>query len=170
MRAKAFMVGVLGALLALQLSAFAEAKKALTVTRANFLSVIWERSGGFAGIHSLIGVRTPPATSKSRSYELHHSQTVGGRETGEDATLKPQQEAELLRLLDAAHFPSLNGKSYRQPGLADGFAETLVLTLKGGRKYIVSNYGNSAPAEYYRITEYLRCLAQHEKKPVQKAK
>jgi hypothetical protein len=69
---------------------------------------------------------------------------------------------ELIPLVNAVNWSDLNGRRFRDKGLMHGADEVATLTLEDGRQFTVSNYGNSAPAEYYKITEYLRALQQQQ--------
>jgi hypothetical protein len=81
-------------------------------------------------------------------------------------TLSNMEFDVLVDVLNEARFPSLVGK-YMQKNLADGINETVTLSLRGadGRPqqwFDVENYGDTAPAAYYKVTEYLRQLLQRK--------
>jgi hypothetical protein len=117
-------------------------------------------SGGFFNIRSLIEIQRRPGNAGSSGVTMKWSQTIGGRGVDREAALSQQEVDELIRLLNAANLPTLNGQKYRQAGLADGFNEVLSLSLGDGRKFVVQNYGDQAPPDYYKITDYLRQLQQ----------
>ncbi len=128
------------------------------ITRDNFNSLTLETSGGFAGIHSIFEIRTPPMTSSDSTIKLRLSQTIGGREATKNGALRFDEFDQLILLLNSARFSNLNGKNFKQKNLADGFNELLTLTLDNGIKFTVSNYGDTAPAEYSAIIQYLNEL------------
>ena len=128
------------------------------VTQDNFSSLTLETSGGFAGIRSLLQVVPAPGFSSIDGSKLKWSQTIGGRTETQEAGLSFEIPKELIRLVNSTNFSKLNGKKFQQPNLADGFNEVLTLTLNDGRTFTVSNYGDTAPPEYYALTQYLNEL------------
>jgi hypothetical protein len=143
--------------------------KPLEVSKDNFVSLQWSRSGGFAGI--------------SESYTIQNHELLkrdgrgaygGGFGQAEPeslpqvAPLSENQWKQLLAQLKAVKIPAIAG-TYTQPHLADGFNESLVLTLSNGanrdQKFSVSNTGDKAPATYYKFTAYLSALLHHKFNP-----
>ena len=128
-------------------------------TRDSLQQVTFESIGGFAGIQSTIEVKFPePKVNAAVSIEWMY--TVNKRGLARNADLQAEEADELLRLLNAGNLPKLNGQRYRQPGLFDGFNETLTVTQRDGKKYVVENYGDQAPSGYTSIAAYLRQLQQ----------
>lgn len=130
-------------------------------THDNLQSVKFDSFGGYAGIRSTIEVKFP-APQAAGAVEIHWTHTVNKRDEAQRTQLSVQDVEELLRLLNAADLPKLNGQRYRQPNLYDGFNETLTVTQRDGRKFTVENYGDQAPEEYSRISAYLRLLQQKQ--------
>lgn len=128
-------------------------------TRDTLESVSFETFGGYAGIRSLLTIKFPPAKARF-TVSISWTRKVGGRDVEQNAQLENQEADALLQVLNAADLPKLNGQKYRQPNLYDGFNETLTVTQRGGKKFVVENYGDKAPAEYYKITAYIRQLQQ----------
>ena len=131
-----------------------ETKKPFSISSETLVSLRLETSGGFAGIHSVLEIKPRPMSSSIGGWMWNWSQTIGGRtEKAEgDITLEIPK---LIELLNAANFPKLNGKDFKEKNLADGFGEVVTLKLKGGQTFTVSNYGNTAPKEYFALTQYL---------------
>ena len=139
--------------------------KPLEVSKDNFVSLKWMRSGGFAGISESYTIQNHEINQKVE-------QPYSGGRTGSSASFPPpslprvvpfseNQWKELLAQLKKAGVPAMTG-TYKQERLADGFNETLELTLSDShnrdKTSTVSNYGNRAPASYYRFTAYLTSL------------
>lgn len=147
------------------LSLLRKEKYAVTVTDASALftrdslqQVTFNTLGGYAGIRTALEIKFPdPKEGTAVGIEWTSSLNKDGTVR---AGLKAEEADELLRLLNAGNLPKLNGQRYRQPGLFDGFNETLTVTLRDGRKYVVENYGDQAPSGYTNITTYLRQLQQ----------
>lgn len=125
------------------------------ITLQNLQSISFETSGGFAGIKSSISIWP---SSKSSKPGIMWKQTIGGRDTEYFNILSDADFNHLVSMLNAAKISQLNGKKFEQVGLYDGFNETLTVTLKDGRKFVVENYGDTAPAEYYAITRQLELM------------
>jgi len=106
-----------------------------------------------------------PGTSSIGGATMHWLQTVDGRVINHEAEFYQQELHELFRLLNAVNLPALSDKKYMQSGLADEFNEVLTLRMSNHplilnryQSFVVENYGNKAPAAYYKVTEYLRQL------------
>jgi hypothetical protein len=129
------------------------------VDQRNFEALTLETSGGFAGIRAKIEAsQRPPQSSIRGDLVFKWSQIIAGRETNQSGSLTGDEQTQLMRLINAANLPALNGRHFRQKNLADGFSEVLTVTLKDGRSYTVSNYGDTAPPEYYPLIQYLNEL------------
>jgi hypothetical protein len=79
----------------------------------------------------------------------------------------PAERKQLLKLLNEVRFAQLVG-TYTQKQLSDGFNETLTLTTTDYGKtntYVVRNYGDRAPKDYYKVTEFLRGLRNRKLAP-----
>lgn len=126
-------------------------------TRTYFQSLTLETSGGIEANRSTIIVRVVP-----KSNDLQLSQSINGKDFGQDQSLGSVGTWTFFRLLNSAKLPSLNGKSYKQLNLADGINEVLTLTLSDGRTFTFSNYGNHAPEEYAVFTRYLKDLSKRK--------
>lgn len=127
------------------------------VNRANFSGLEMRTSGGIANLTSSLSI-----FNTGRAVLV-----TGGR--GEPVrkyfTLTSDEYEELFRALNEAKFPELEGR-YEQRNLADGINESLTLRLtqqsSGERTYTVENYGDRAPAGYYKVVEHLRLLAERK--------
>lgn len=127
-------------------------------TRDSLQQVTFNTLGGYAGIQTSLEIKFPdPKAGIAASIEWTSSLNKDGATR---ASLKAEEADELLRLLNAGNLPKLNGQRYRQPGLFDGFNETLTVTQRDGKKYVVENYGDQAPSSYTNIAAYLRQLQQ----------
>jgi hypothetical protein len=159
-----WLVGVLGALLCtLQISAFADAKKAPEVTRDNFVSLRYESVGGIAAL------RTETSVLGSTLWLEAFPHLGGiGLMSGAPINVPPpssplsnNQVKALITQINKLKLPALAG-DYRQPNLADGLNETLTLTISDDenrdRSFVIQNYGKTAPQGFYKMTEYLRQL------------
>lgn len=129
-------------------------------TSGNFRSLVLQTSGGFAGLRSTLAIKPRPMTSSIAGWVVNWLQTIAGRETIKSGGINFKEEAEIIRLINEANFAKLNGQRFQQPGLADGFNETLTLTLSSGQTFTVSNYGDQAPPEFLALTQYLGDLQQ----------
>ena len=128
------------------------AQAPIVVMRDNFVSLSWRRTGGFAGVmlsaevtgnvisrpmprarNGAEGGGVPPAPN-SRVFEMRG--------------LSNKQLDQLVRELSDSNLPALAG-NYHQEGMADGFNDTLVLTLSdengNDQQFIIQNYGDKAP-------------------------
>lgn len=128
------------------------------VTRENFSALVFETSGGLAGIVSQIEIHAP--RNESKRFSLDYIYTVQKRGLARNVDLTADEEAAVLIAVNAANLPALDGKEFWQKQLADGFNEVLTLTLVTGEKYVVQNYGDKAPSEYYALTRFLRELQE----------
>jgi hypothetical protein len=126
------------------------------VDRENFSALVFETSGGFAGIESRLEIRT--SEDDSKPFSLNWSYTVQKRGLARNVDLSSKEETALLAAVNDANLPDLNGKEFKQKHLADGFNEVLALTLESGEKFVVQNYGDAAPPEYFALTKFLREL------------
>lgn len=151
-----------GAVLLAPIAAHAK-DKPLEVSKDNFVSLQWSRSGGFAGISENYTVQ---------NYEIIKPFNSGGGVGGgvgfspsysppQVAPLSENQRKELLEQLKKAQIPVIAG-NYQQEGLSDGFNETLTLTLSDkdnfDQSFTINNYGNKAPASYFVFTRYFGAL------------
>lgn len=128
------------------------------VTTKNLQTLIFETSGGFAGLQDTLEIPVNKATHSSHRFPIFRTQVIGGRKTQSQGGLSAADIEGLIRLINAANLANLNGKSFEQKQLRDGFNEVLTVTLSNGRSFKVSNYGDTAPPEYYAITQYLNKL------------
>lgn len=143
--------------------------KPLEVSKDNFVSLQWSRSGGFAGISERYTIQNHELLKQDGRGTFGG---ISGRAEPEPlpqvAPLSENQWKELLAQLKAAKLPAIAG-TYTQPHLADGFNESLVLTLSDGanldRTFSVSNTGDRAPATYYKFTAYLSALLHRKFNP-----
>lgn len=106
-------------------------------------------TGGFAGITDMLNIA-----------EDHITQTKTRPPTTQFAAFTKEDMKQLAAVLAKANFAGIVG-DYHQKNLADGFNErvtAVVGTGRGARVYVVSNYGDQAPAAYYKVTAYLREL------------
>lgn len=123
------------------------------VTRDNFQSLTLETSGGFAGTRSLFEIKPRPSHSSLGGWIMSWSQTTYGLKQVKEVELG--EIGELILQLNTARMADINGKNFQQPNLADGFNEVLTLALSNGKKFTVSNYGDTAPPEYSALVQYL---------------
>ena len=135
------------------------------VSRENFVSLSWEQSGGFAGLITSLKVEGNMFSYSSGARE------VPGGHTGNfiEHPIIPQIQAmsnhqldTLIFKLNQTRIPALVG-NYRQPNLADGFQEVLVLTISDkndqDQQFTIQNYGNKAPRGYLEFMTFFRVLA-----------
>ena len=125
----------------------------IPVSRANFVSLKWRRSGGYAGLQTQVLIH-------NGTIQLHR----GAPDNKKPSQIKALDKAEfqaVLKLLNDAHFTKIVGK-YNQPGLCDGFSDVVSLQLqKPDEKpqvFVVDNYGDAAPKAFHDVTEGLRAL------------
>jgi len=124
----------------------------------NFSSLILETSGGFAGIRSQIKISANPQGPSSAPWTIQRSETVAGKTVEEIEKLSFYEEKGFIGFLNYARLDANNGKSWEQKDLRDGFNQVVTLQLRDGRKFIVSNYGDTAPPEYSALVQYLNEL------------
>ncbi len=140
------------------------AKKAPRVTRDNFVSLSWQQSGGFAGLMTSLNLE-----SNVLSYSAGRQSSGGGSGNAPNTAPLPQTRGVSNRQLDSLiaklnqyRIPALVG-NYRQPNLADGFNESLVLTISDNndhdQQFAIQNYGNAAPRAYFDFMTSFRALA-----------
>jgi len=129
---------------------------ATKVTLANFVSLRMEQSGGFAGIQTLLSI-----TPDGINYGNTRRSTEPGAEEPPTMPISVADINALIQLLNEVDFPSLVG-IYQQKNLADGFNEVVTLRLQkpdgSEQSFTVSNYGDQAPAGYYKVTAFLQKL------------
>lgn len=157
MKTKFFAIGIFALLFAAQLAAHADAKSAKDkvplFTRKTLQIVKFETFGGYAGTRSLLTIQVSPDAA---SVELQSN--ARGRTEEQTAPLEAAEVDGLLRVLNAANLPKLDGKNFRQQNLFDGFNEILTVALRNGKSFTVQNYGAEAPPEYSAIVRYVREL------------
>lgn len=122
------------------------------VSPANFRSITWLRTGGYAGFH--LQTRVVPG----------RLQFLIDPENKKAPQSKPLSRAELrslLKVLSAANFPKIAGKYY-SPGMMDGFADVVTLVLQEpGKKpvtFVVDSYGDKAPKAFGQFLASLYAL------------
>ena len=118
----------------------------------NFVSLRLDVSGGFAGISTTmkVGRNSITATNPIRDPKLP-TRTVA---------FSDAERKQLLQLLNDVRFAKLVG-TYTQEKLRDGFNEVVALTTTSYGKtdiYVISNYGDRAPKDFYRIKAFLNEL------------
>lgn len=116
------------------------------VTADNFVSLTFDVSGGFAGLHSHLVL------------DRKHMTFAASRRPTITASWTAKERASLFKLLNDARFPALAG-TYKQEHLFDGFNETVSLKLRKGKSvqtWTVNNYGDRAPKAYYKVSSWLR--------------
>lgn len=145
--------------------------KPLEVSKDNFVSLHWTRTGGFAGVYESYAVQNHEIVKQSDGSFPPLRGGFGGGGGGnlgpehysppQVAPLSENQWKELLEQLKKAQVPAIGG-NYKQEGLSDGFNETLTLTLSGSdnldQSFTINNYGNKAPASYSAFTRYFGAL------------
>jgi len=133
--------------------------RSLKATSENFVSLRLLRKGGVIGIREDTLIRNHKVF-RGPTHPLNGGNDGTGhrRETRRVVPLSPNQWKELMSRLRKADIPAVAG-SYEDPGLMDGISETLTLTLRDGqnhnRQFIVSDYGDKAPAP---LREFMGCL------------
>lgn len=139
---------------ALASSANAAESNAPEISLLNFVSLQYERKGGYAGISSGISVYSGVLWVKSDTRPNQTSET-------QSFPLSFNQQVALFDNINAAGITNLVG-DYRQRNLSDGFNETLTLTISDAQnrdqRYIINNYGDTAPRNFYRFIDYLNEL------------
>jgi len=159
MKLKYLAINVFVLICALTYSASAAENNVSEVSMLNFVSLRYERTGGYAGITSGMAIHSgtlwidPAArpnqeSNKQSSYPLSFNQQIA-----------------LFRNINAAGITELVG-DYRQKNLADGFDETLILTISDAQdqdqQYVIKNYGNTAPRNFYQFIDYLNEVRDHK--------
>ena len=123
------------------------------ISRANFVSLKWQRSGGYAGIHLQVLVH-------NGTIQLHQG-APDDKKPAQSKALNKTEFQSVLKTLNDARFTKIVGKYY-QPGLMDGFGDviTLVLQTPGEKlqRFVVDSYGDKAPQAFYKVRESLRAL------------
>lgn len=152
MKIKFLIISIITAVCAFSFSANAANNDVPEVSLLNFVSLRYDRVGGFAGLSSSMSVysgmlwinpdtRPNQTASKPSSYPLSFNQQIT-----------------LFRSINAAGILQLAG-NYRQKNLADGWNETLTLTISDeqnhDQQFVIKNYGNTAPANFYNFINYL---------------
>lgn len=126
------------------------------VNRDNFISVTLVNVGGIAGIRTQTDIRayTPPTDLGAGQFS--RVQIIGQRTNMDKKGVMTLADLDaLIKVLNSARLPVMNGQKYTQNGLTDGLNEQLIVTLTNGRSYTVENYGNQAPDGYYKVTKYI---------------
>lgn len=122
------------------------------VSLLNFVSLQYERVGGYAGMSSRLSVQSGIL---SVNPETHPNQTMNKQSS---YPLSFNQQIALFDHINAAEIPELAGE-YRQKNLSDGWNETLTLTISDeqnrDQQFVIKNYGDTAPAEFYTFINYL---------------
>lgn len=175
MKTRSLPLVLCGAVLLTSVASHAK-DKPLEVSKDNFVSLSWSRSGGFAGISERYTIQNHEVIRNTQERRF-------GGQTGSSASFAPSslpqvvplsenQWNELLAQLKKAQVPAIAG-TYKQEQLADGFNETLQLTLSDSENrdqtFTVSNYGDRAPASYSRFTAYLTPLLERKFRPSSQA-
>lgn len=128
-------------------------EKEIPVSRANFVSLKWKRSGGYAGIQMQVFIH-------DGTMQLHQG-APDNKKPAQSKALNQTEFQSILKTLNDAHFTKIAGKYY-QPGLMDGFGDVITLVLQTpGEKpqlFVVDNYGDKAPQAFYEVRESLRAL------------
>jgi len=153
-------------LLAISDASYAKPKP-LKATSENFVSLQLLRTGGIAGIredysiqnHTLSKLPRPRFESGGGSgpaYMFYNGEA-------QVAPLSQNQWRELMKRLGKADLPTVVG-DYKDPRLADGIGETVTLTLSDSQnsdcRFVVSNYGDKAPAPLREFLGYLHTLVR----------
>lgn len=132
----------------------------IAVTRDNFVSLSWRRTGGFAGVSLGADVRgnviSKPNQRRREGGENGGAPTPRGPET---RGLSNKQLDQLVERMSAANLPALVG-NYRQGELTDGFNDTVILTLSDeegeDREFVINNYGDTAPKGFLDFIGYFQ--------------
>ena len=138
----------------------AEAAAPLAVTRDNFVSISWRRTGGFAGVSLGAEIRGN-VISKPNQRSREGGENGGApRPRGpETRGLSNKQLDQMIERMSAANLPALAG-NYRQDELTDGFNDTVVLTLSDengeDREFVINNYGENAPKGFLDFIGYFQ--------------
>jgi hypothetical protein len=159
MKLKYLVISIFAVICVFSFSANAAVNDVPNVTLVNFVSLRYDRIGGYAGISSGISVhsgmlwvnpdtRPNQTTDKQIYYPLSFNQQIA-----------------FFNHINAAGIPGLVG-DYRQKNLADGFNETLTLTISDEQNrdqhYVIKNYGNVAPKNFYQFIDYLNELREQK--------
>jgi len=161
MKMKYLLTGALALICALQFSAKAEVKNTTNVTTDNFVSLHYSQLGGYAGISKSMSVH-------SGALWLERDSRPGGMggiafpiDPAQQFPLSHNQLKALIKQINASKILQLVGK-YHQENLADGWNETLTLTISNqenkDQSFIIENYGKTAPAGFYTFISYLNQL------------
>lgn len=123
------------------------------ITRANFVSLKWQRSGGYAGIHTQVLIHNGTIQ--------RHQGAPDDKKPAQSKALNKAEFQAILKMLNDARFTKIVGKYY-QPGLCDGFSDvvSLVLQTPGAKPqlFVVDNYGDKAPKAFYKVVGSLYTL------------
>lgn len=145
------------AICALPNSAIAQTNRP-EVSLLNFVSLQYERTGGYAGIRSGMSVH-------SGMLWVNPDTRPNQRQENQSYPMSFNQQVDLFDNINAAGITDLVG-DYRQRNLADGFDETLTLTISDAQnrdqRYVIKNYGDTAPRNFYRFIDYLNELRNHK--------
>jgi hypothetical protein len=119
------------------------------VTLANFRSITWLRTGGYAGLH--LQTRVVPG-------QLQFLIDPENKKAPQRKALSKAEMQSLLTEINAADFPKIAGK-YSSPGMMDGFGDVVTLVLQEpGKKpvtFVVDSYGDKAPKAFDQFLDSL---------------
>lgn len=137
-----------------------QTKATQSVDKENFQSLTLSTSGGIARIQSQVEIDAPDKETNSSQWMISSNEKRGRRTVRLQTNINVHELDALFQSLDTANLEKMNGKNYRQPGLFDGFNNTLTVTLRNGQKFTVDNYGDQAPAGFYKILEEVNRLKE----------
>ncbi len=123
------------------------------VSRANFIALKWQHSGGYTGIQTQMLVHNGSVTL--------HNGAPDNKKPSQNKTLTQAEFQRVLKALNDAKFIQIVGR-YSTPGMSDGFSDvvTLVLQTPGEkpRSFVVDSYGDAAPKAFYALITSLKTL------------
>lgn len=119
------------------------------VSLANFRSVTWLRTGGYAGFH--LQTRVVPG-------QLQFLIDPENKKAPQSKSLSKAELQSLIKVLNAANFPKIAGQ-YSSSGMMDGFKDVVTLVLQEpGKKpvtFVVDSYGDKAPKAFGQFLDSL---------------
>ena len=141
------------------------AQAPLAVTRDNFVSLSWRRTGGFAGVMlsaevtgNVISRPMPRARNGAEGGGVAPAPNARSSET---RGLSNKQLDQLVAEMGASNLPALAG-NYHQEGMSDGFNDTLILTLSDengeDQQFTIQNYGDKAPKSVLDFIAYFQAF------------